>query len=873
MRITDLRFEHHREPLGIGERAPRLSWLVGGAPPGWRQAAYQVRALAEDGAVAWCGERVEDDESNLVAWPGPRLASRQRLAVQVRVWGSGGATGWSDPRPVEAGLLDPGDWTARLISPAGAHPAVPAFRREFVVGGEVRRARLYVTAHGVYRLWLNGTEVGDHVLPPGWTSYRHRLRYQTHDVTGLLRPGPAALGALVAEGWFRGRLGFSGGRRNIWGDRGALLAQLEIVYASGGGQVVGTDGAWRTAASAITEAGLYDGETCDARLMWDGWTSPRFDDAGWAAVRAEAVDAARLVAPTGPPVRRTELVRPVSVGRSPGGRVIVDFGQNVVGRLRIRPRGPAGTRIVLRHAEVLEDGELALRPLRGARAEDAFVLRGTGEAEEWEPSFTFHGFRYAEIQGWPGEPDADDVTAVVCHSDMRRTGWFECSEPLLNRLHDNVVWSMRGNFLDVPTDCPQRDERLGWTGDLQVFAPAGSFLYDCAGVLTSWLRDVLAEQTASPSGTPPLTVPDPAMGWDTAQAGWGDVVTLAPWTLYERFGDVEVLRRGYPGMTAWVDRVAELAGPSCVWDGQFHLGDWLDPAAPPDRPAAGRTDGALVATAYFARSAETVARVAALLGRDEDAGRYAELAARVRRAFADEFVSPNGRVAGDSQTAYALALRFGLLPSAAQRERAGRRLAELVHAGGYRVGTGFAGTPLIADALEDAGETQLAYRLLLERGCPSFLYPVTMGATTVWERWDALLPDGRLNPGEMTSFNHYAPGAIVDWLHRSVAGLAPAAPGYRRILVRPRPGGGLTYARAVHDTPYGTASAGWSLDGDRLEVRVVVPPNASAVVVAPGGGEPVEVGSGEHVFGVAWTPEPYPPARPPGTVVPVPGGG
>ncbi|GAA4697462.1 alpha-L-rhamnosidase [Phytohabitans rumicis] len=867
MGIVDVRFEHHHHPLGIGEAAPRVSWQVSAGTPGWFQTAYEIRALHPDGTVAWTSGRIDDDESHLVAWPGPPLASRQRAAVQVRAWGTAGDTGWSAAYPVEAGLLRPEDWTADLIEP-GWDPepeSVPAFRRAFTVRGPVRRARLYATAHGVYELWLGGVPFGDLVLAPGWTSYHHRLRYQTYDVTDALHSGDNAIGALVAEGWYRGRLGFGGGRRDIWGDRTGLLVQLEIEYTDGTSETVRTDAAWRCAPSGI-HASIYDGQTQDARADHPGWAAAGFDDSTWHLVRAGALDASPLVAPDGPPVRRTGEVQPVGIHTSPSGRTIVDFGQNLVGRLRIRPRGAAGTEIVLRHAEVLEDGELCVRPLRICKAEDRFILRGTGDVEEWEPAFTFHGFRYAEVQGWPGELRPEDVTAVVCHSDMRRTGWFSCSEPLLDRLHENVVWSMRGNFLDVPTDCPQRDERLGWTGDLQVFAPTAAYLYDCAGVLASWLRDLQADQLSTPDRIPPLVVPD-ILGWPHAMAAWGDAVTIAPWVLYERYGDLELLRRQYEGMTAWVDHVAKLAGPDLVWDRQLQLGDWLDPTAPPAAPADSRTDGSLVATAYFARSARIVSTVAGLLGRADDARRYGELADSVREAFGREFVTPSGRVASDSQTAYALALRFDLLPGAPQRERAGARLTELVHMRGYRIGTGFVGTPLLADALDDLGQTQVAYRLLLETGCPSFLYPITMGATTTWERWDSMLPDGSVNPGEMTSFNHYALGAIADWLHRTVAGLAPAAPGYRRLLIRPRPGGGLTRAEARHETPYGMAAAGWSIADGELTVRVVVPPNTTAVLEPPGG-EPMPLAAGEHTVTLPYQPEPYPPVRPPHTIPP-----
>ncbi|HEX5415136.1 MAG TPA: family 78 glycoside hydrolase catalytic domain, partial [Chloroflexota bacterium] len=651
----------------------------------------------------------------------------------------------------------------------------------------------------------------------------------------------------LGDGWYRGRLGFGGGRRNIYGDRLALLAQLEITYVDGTTEVVATDATWRATTGPILAADLYDGETYDARREFAGWSAPGFDDRDWAGVRAVERDLATLVAPLGPPVRRTELVKPVAITTSPSGKPIVDFGQNLVGRLRFTVVGPAGQTITLRHAEVLENGELCTRPLRGAKATDRYTLRGGG-AETWEPRFTFHGFRYAEVTGWPGELRSDDLVAVVCHSDLERTGWFDCSEPLVNQLHANIVWSMRGNFLDLPTDCPQRDERLGWTGDIQVFAPTACFLYDTAGFLTSWLADLAAEQ--DPSGVVPVVIPNVItrpFPRAFAAAAWGDAAVIVPWVIYQRYGDPEILARQFSSMRGWVDHVAGLAGERRLWDQGFQFGDWLDPSAPPDKPAAARADRGLVATAYFARSAELVGQIARLLGEARDEDRYLALAARVRDAFASEYVTPSGRLMSDAPTAYALALRFALLPGAEQRRHAGERLAALVRENEYRISTGFVGTPLICDALCDVGESAAAFALLTQRACPSWLYPVTMGATTIWERWDSLLPNGAVNSGQMTSFNHYALGAIADWLHREVAGLAPAEPGYRRLAIRPRVGGGLTHARARHRTPYGIAESAWRLENDHLTLDVVIPPNTTATVTLPEtDNPPLEIGSGTH---------------------------
>ncbi|HEX2914481.1 MAG TPA: family 78 glycoside hydrolase catalytic domain [Chloroflexia bacterium] len=849
-RVSRVSFEHHREATGIGEASPRLSWIVETTQNGWQQAAYEVELYGPEGQLNAQTGRVTSAESVLVTWPFPPLASREQAQVHVRVWGEDGEpTGWSQLYSVEAGLLEPADWTAQFITPdlneTGDKPQPsPLLRKEFEVRPGVSQARLYITALGLYEAELNGNRVGDHVLAPGWTSYQKRLRYQTFDVTDLLKPGRNCLGAVLGEGWFKGRLLFGGGRRNIYGDKLALLSQLEIIYSDGSTERIVTDESWRTATGPILESGIYDGETYDARLERDGWSKPGYDDREWNRVRQLDWDFTTLEAPLGPPVRRTEEVNPVSLTKSPSGKVILDFGQNLVGFLRLTVRGKAGQTITLRHAEVLQDGEIYTRPLRFAKATDHYILRGGGP-ETYEPHFTFHGFRYAEVEGWPGELKAEDIKAVVCHSDMERTGWFESSDPLLNRLHENVVWSMRGNFLDLPTDCPQRDERLGWTGDIQVFSPTASYLYDCAGFLSSWLADLAADQTES--GIVPFVIPDVMDEAPIPTAAWGDAAVFVPWVLYQRFGDKGILETQFKSMRGWVDCLASIAGEKLLWDEGFQFGDWLDPAAPPDRPGEARTSPDVIATAYFARSAELVGQAARVLGKTEEAEHYLELANKVRQAFNKEYVTPGGRLLSDTTTAYSQALQFDLLPTPEQRAHAGERLVQLVRDSDYHISTGFVGTPLICDALSSMGEYEAAYLLITQRDNPSWLYPVTMGATTIWERWDSMLPDGTVNPGEMTSFNHYALGAVADWLHRVVGGLAPAAPGYSRLEIKPVPGGGLSRARTRHLTPYGVAECAWELKRDEIEVSLEIPANVTAEVTLPGSdAQPLEVGSGTY---------------------------
>lgn len=837
--VTPVRVEHRADTLGVGTATPRLSWQVRTDDPNWTQTAYELEL---DGTTT---VRVDSDQQVLVPWPFEPLPSRARAGVRVRVAHGGWWSDWTERSTVETGLLAAEDWTSRFISPhtlGGIGEPAPILRREISLPQGIVAARLYITAHGIYRATLNGSRVGDEEFAPGWTSYRNRLRYQTYDVTGLLRDGANELEVLLGNGWYRGRIGFEG-QRAFYGDRLALLAQLEVTYRDGSTVTVGTDEHWSARRSRVLADDFYDGQHTDLR----GDTSIGGPDGGSYRDGVEVLDEdlGRLVAAQGPPVRVTQLLPARRVWTTESGRTLVDFGQNLVGWIRLRlPTSSAGDEITVRHAEVLEDGELGVRPLRSARATDSYVLDDSAEEVVLEPNLTFHGFRYAEISG-VDNLRASDLAAVVLGTDLRRTGWFSCSDPDLERFHENVVWSMRGNFLEVPTDCPQRDERLGWTGDIQVFAPTASFLFDIAGFLESWLRDLDAEQ--HPDGSVPFVIPDVLCTEEPTAAAWGDAATIVPWVIFQRFGDIDVLREQFASMCAWVDKVASLT-TNGVRAGGFQFGDWLDPTAPPEDPFRARADPDVVATAHLARSADVVARTARLLGQDGQAREYAELAERTRQAFAGRFVSESGRVHSDAPTVYALALEWALLPSEAQREHAALRLAELVRANDFRISTGFVGTPLITDALTSCGQSELAYRLLLERGCPSWLYPVTMGATTIWERWDSMLPDGSINPGEMTSFNHYALGAVADWLHRTVAGLAPAEPGYRVIDVRPLPHPALTHASARHLTPYGEASVSWHRDAGEFVLEVVVPAGARARVRLPGA-EPVEVWHGEH----SWT--------------------
>jgi alpha-L-rhamnosidase len=740
---------------------------------------------------------------------------------------------------------------ARMISADSDFDGAPLLRREFALEeghGAVRSASLTVSALGVVEARLNGRPVSGALLTPGWSSYEWRVRYAVTDVAELLEP-TSVLGLALGNGWYRGRLGWSG-RRAIYGPELGAYAELEIVFEDGAVQEVVTDESWSAGPSAVLENDLYDGETIDARRRDDAWLAPGFAGEGWTGVHALDFDLGLLVPAIGPAVSRQEEIAPERIWTSPSGRTLIDFGQNLVGFLRLRVQGEAGAEITVRHAEVLEHDELGVRPLRTAKATDRYLLSG-GE-DEFEPTFTFHGFRYAEVEGWPGELDSSAVTAVVIGSELTRTGTFECSDPLLTKFHENVVWGMRGNFVDVPTDCPQRDERLGWTGDIAAFTPTAAFLYDIDAFLSDWLRDLDEEQQHA-DGLIPFVIPDvlkylphPADFPDPdSTAVWSDAGVWVPWALWQAYGDRAVLERQFDSMTAHVRRVRSLLSENGLWDTGFQFGDWLDPDAPPENPAAAKADKGVVATACAYRSADLVAQTAALLGRPEEEAEFRTLAGALRAAFNEHYVD-GGRVLSDCTTVYSLAIVFGLL-DADDEHVAGERLARLAEEAQYRISTGFAGTPFITDALTTTGHLDVAYRLLTERECPSWLYPVEMGATTVWERWDSMLPDGTINPGQMTSFNHYALGAVADWMHRVVGGIAPAEPGYASVLVAPRPGGGITSARTSLVSPHGPVVVDWRIDGDRLHVELEVPEGVDAIVRLPGEAEQTVAG-GRHVL-------------------------
>ncbi|HEY0747002.1 MAG TPA: family 78 glycoside hydrolase catalytic domain [Steroidobacteraceae bacterium] len=857
--VDGLKTEYQVNPLGIDSPAPRFSWRLTSRARGAGQSAYEIRVAADeetlrDGRSAtWDSGRVESHESVLRVYGGPKLQSRTRYVWQVRVWNEQGEDGgWSDVAHWEMGLLKPAEWSADWVTPGQGAQASPLLRREFSVHGQIARARVYITSHGLYELYLNGQRVGDQLLTPGWTSYNRRLQYQTYEVTSLLRDGINALGAVLADGWYRGVIGFVGARDH-YGDRLALLCQLEVIYQDGHHETITSDQHWKTAGGPILSSGIYAGEDYDARAERPGWNKAGYDDDDWAPVEVMSAPKETLIAPEAPPVRRINELLPVKQFHTPGGDTVLDLGQNMVGWVRLKVKGPAGTVVTLRHAEVLDkDGNFYTDNLRSAKATVRYTLSGHG-IEIFEPHFTYQGFRYVAVGGFPGKLRRDSITGIVVHSDMPVTGALVTSSPLVNQLQHNIQWGQKGNFVEVPTDCPQRDERLGWTGDAQVFAATAAFNMDVEGFFSKWLKDLAADQLET--GSVPFVVPDVLSTEDRpigGAAGWGDAATVIPWEMYLAYGDQRVLEQQYPSMRRWVEYEQSRAGADEVWDGDKHFGDWLDYFSAATDSSFGATSTDLIATAYFARSTEILRATARLLGKDRDAARYGEQYDKIKTAFQRAFIAPDGTVGAGTQTAYVLALDFDLVPEEL-KTIAALKLAEDVRMRGHLT-TGFLGTPKLLAVLTRFGYLKEAYRLLNREEYPSWLYPVKHGATTIWERWDGVRPDGTFQNKTMNSFNHYAYGAVGNWMYQTLGGinLDGGAPGYAHVLIQVRPGGGFTHARAEHDSPYGAIRTDWTLRHGVMSLEVLIPANSSATVLlqrtAPlsvrESGAPLATGSG-----------------------------
>lgn len=823
-----LRCEYQSAPLGIDEQKPRFSWQMKDSRKGARQSAYHI-AVRKGDALVWDSGVVKSGDSIQMEYAGKKLLPRTEYSWQVCIADQeGGWSEWSEVAWFETGLMNTKTWSARWIEAVreetgSMHPSA-YLRKEFALeSNPIVRARLYATALGVYEARINGCRVGDAYFAPGWTKYEKRVQYQAYDVTAMVKAGANAIGVVLGDGWYTGTIGgaWVHGSEARYGERTRLRAQLVIDYADGTSLVIDTDDSWKFSTGPIVFSDIYMGEKYDARAELTGWDTAGYRDASWGATRM-VTDPITVSAQAGPLVRAMKEIRPIAITQPQPGVWILNMGQNMVGWERLRVKGPAGTTVKVRHAEMLNpDGTMYTTNLRRAKATSEYVLKGAGE-EVFEPHFTFFGFQYMELTGFPGTPELDSVTGVVLHSDMEQTGTFECSDSLINQLQHNIEWGQRGNYLDVPTDCPQRDERLGWTGDAQVFVRTAAHNFDIAGFFTKWFWDLNDSQ--SKDGKYPCVAPELPKGEPGGVTAWADAGVICPWTVYRCYGDTRVLERHFEGMRKWVDH--QKNNSTDLIFSRSWFGDWLSINA--------TTPGGLIGTAFFAYTARLVSKMATILGRTADAKKYLALSKKVTAAFNAEFVTPRGRLSGETQTAAILALHFELLP-AAKRTKVVQWLVDDIKGRKDHLSCGFVGSPYINHVLTEGGRDDMAYALLHQTGWPSWLYAVTQGATTIWERWDGWTHDKGFQDAGMNSFNHYAYGAIGDWLYAKVAGLDldPAVPAYKRFVVEPHPGGNLTHAKASLDSPYGRIVSGWRKQGKGLIVELTVPANTTALVRLP----------------------------------------
>lgn len=829
--ISNLFTEGLINPIGVDNPIPQLSWTIKSAQRNVLQTAFELKVFDNtQSKTVWNTGKVNSSQSINVKYTGSPVKSGHRYNWQVRVWDNqGNVSPWSELAFWQTSLLEKADWKASWIevdNNIGTNS--PYFRKKFQAKKKIISATLYVTAHGIYEAFINGERVGDAYLTPGWTSYKKRLQYQAYDVTKLLKPGTNAVGAMLGNGWYKGTINWEP-RENIYGDRLGLLCQLSIRYVDGSEEVVCTDNSWKTSTGSIVYAEIYNGETIDANKDKNGWTLPAYDDEKWSNVKVAAYGFDNLIATSNQPIKKHEVLTPKKIITTPKGETVIDFGQNMVGWEKITFKGKKGDTVRIYHAEVLDkQGNFYTANLRSAKATSTYIL--SGNEDVFEPHFTFYGFRYIKVEGLTDSIASGSINAVALYSDMPKSGTFSSSNKLVNQLQQNIEWGQRGNFLDIPTDCPQRNERLGWTGDAHAFFRTATFLRDGNTFFKKWMKDMAADQLSD--GRVPWVIPFTLRQDQVASTGWADASTIIPWQHYRAYGDTQILVDQYPSMKAWVDYMKNNS-VDFLWNTEkFHFGDWLFFRPDDDKDGkAAITDKYLIAQSFFAHSTQMLINAAKVLGKEDDARYYAELLINIKKAFLKEYVTPSGRLVSSTQTAYVLALSFEMLPEAF-RAQAAQRLVENISKYGHLT-TGFLGTPYICHVLSDFGYDDVAYKLLLRERYPSWLYPVKSGATTIWERWDGQKPDGNFQTAEMNSFNHYAYGAIGDWLYRKAAGLQESAPGFKEIIIKPHVGGGFSGMKASHTTPFGEASSSWAIKNDELFLDVTIPVNTSAIVYVP----------------------------------------
>jgi alpha-L-rhamnosidase len=854
MLIVDaLKCEYRTFLLGTDIIAPRFSWTLKSTKRGTHQQSYRIQVTGPDGDFKypiWDIGQKESGQSIQVEYAGPEPEARTRYYFRVKVWDTfGRESDWSEASYWETGLLSAEEWKAQWITPDPdmidpKSNSAFLLRKSFKFKTSIRSARIYATAAGVYEIYLNGSRVGDELLAPGWTSYLHRHQYQTYDVTHQIQSGANGIGIMLGDGWYKGEFTWLS-KRNIYGEHRAALLQLHVQYDDGTEEMIISDSTWNASTGPITLSEFYAGETYDARLEKRGWSESGYNDSDWNRSVTLDLPTCQLVAQENWPTRVTESIRPQSIIRTPSGDTVLDMGQNMVGRIRMTLNVPAGTKIRLQHAEVLDkEGNFYTGNLRNAMQTIEYFAKG-GVTEKYSPYFTFQGFRYVKVEGFPGQEINDDLllesfVGEVIHSDMERTGEFECSNEMVNQLQENIVWGQRGNFVDVPTDCPQRDERLGWTGDAQVFIRTALFNYQGGPFFTKWLRDLKADQRSN--GSVPFVIPNALEDYISTMWGdetytssaWGDAATVCPWTLYLCYGDVRLLSEQYESMKAWVEFIRSQGENQYLWDTGFHFGDWLALDAEDDSYF-GATPVNLVATAYYALSTRILRDAAAVLNKKEDVECYSKLLEGIIAKFNETFITADNQMISQTQTSNILPLMFHLVEGDVQKQIA-YDLNELVINNDYHLSTGFVGTPYLCLALSENGYHETAMKLLLQETYPSWLYSIKKDATTIWEHWDGIKQDGSFWSDDMNSFNHYAYGAIGDWMYRFIGGidLDESEPAYKHIRIQPRIGSKeLTNAKASYKSMYGKITSSWCLNNKEVKVTVKIPPNTNAEILLP----------------------------------------
>lgn len=825
LKVDKFTVEYQTYILGSDEKKPRFGWVLSSDKQNVVQKAYRIVVYDEKGVCVWDSGKVSSCRSAHIEYDGNELLPRTRYDVSVTVWDNKAQSAQS-ALTFETGLMrkPSGDFITHTFGESN----VPEFVRMFDCKKKIQRARLYATALGVYEVRINGKRVGDIYDAPGWTSYKKRLQYQTYDITELLQDRNE-IAAYAGEGWYKGALAWDK-RTCVYGDTVAFCAELHVTYSDGTQDVITTDREWRCRLSHILSSSLYDGDTVDTTFA----STERY------AVKSVSYDG-DILSQINEPVRITEILPAKKCFVTPKGETVIDFGQNLTGIVRFRVCGKRGRQVRIAHAETLDsDGNFYTANLRMAKCEDTYILSGSEQI--LQPIFTFHGFRFIRLHGFESV-DIADFEALALHSDMRRTGEFTCSDSRIARLQSNIVWSQRDNFFDIPSDCPQRDERLGWTGDAQVFCRTASFNYNVAPFFEKWLGDLAADQTAD--GGVAHVVPNVLGDYLSPSSCWGDAATVIPWTLYRVYGDERILARQYGSMKAWVEYVRSQS-PHDLWQSGFQYGDWLALDKEEFSDRTGATDKYLIATAFYALSADILAKAAAVLEKKADAVMYAQLHSRIVKAFVKEYVTSTGRLVSETQTACVLALHFDLLPRKF-RERVVQTLTENIREHGCHLTTGFVGTPYLCHTLSECGCSDLAARLLKSDGYPSWLYAVDKGATTIWERWNGIFPDGTFFEPSMSSFNHYAYGSIGDWMYQKWAGIDCLQPGYKKISIKPYLVEGVDSISCAFDCMYGKIFVSYRIEKDCVHYVVEIPVNTTAVIRLPGC-DKITVGSGVYEF-------------------------